>query len=266
MRVLVQDKRILWFRKHVDVLWTWYIAEVYAITHDSLQPKDQLAHARLMKSMWRQKNSVIEFWLGGNSSATKWSASRGRKCKDPVVKRDLGVRTDRHFLNLSCVVKMSVVDLNEKRCHDCGLFLPCHCKIDKKDFFGVEHHEEQLEEPVVILHKRQKRYSYPMPGTDRTAHYHQWEKQKHLTRVSITHDVAHKIASTRLIDGCICMEMYIWKITALYLYSLGGLVLHYPAVKEAKKCFFASFKHSELSCVIFSSARRRPAGTESGFF
>ncbi|XP_031563696.1 potassium/sodium hyperpolarization-activated cyclic nucleotide-gated channel 2-like [Actinia tenebrosa] len=60
---------------------------------------------------------------------------------------------------------MSLVDLNEKRCPDCGLFLPCHCKIEKKDFFGVEHHEEAvLEEPIVILHKRQKRYSYPMPG------------------------------------------------------------------------------------------------------
>lgn len=60
---------------------------------------------------------------------------------------------------------MSVVDLNEKRCPDCGLFLPCHCKIEKKDFFGVEHHEEVLEEPVIIVHKRQKRFSYPMPGT-----------------------------------------------------------------------------------------------------
>ncbi|KAK3732807.1 hypothetical protein QZH41_017708 [Actinostola sp. cb2023] len=58
---------------------------------------------------------------------------------------------------------MSIPDINATRCLDCGLFLPCHCQSDKTDFYGPVH-EEAIEEPVVIFQKRQKRYSYPLPG------------------------------------------------------------------------------------------------------
>lgn len=47
-------------------------------------------------------------------------------------------------------------DLNDTRCLDCGLFMPCHCKSDKIDFYGPVH-DEVKEEPVVILHKRKRR-------------------------------------------------------------------------------------------------------------
>ncbi|CAH3129107.1 unnamed protein product [Porites lobata] len=58
-------------------------------------------------------------------------------------------------------------DINDTRCHGCGLIRPCPCDAEK-NIHGTEPQERGPGEPIIILNNRRKssvrRHSYPAPG------------------------------------------------------------------------------------------------------